>query len=278
MKKNLRQLLFVISSCLIINSTYIHSAYADTGNIVAPTYNDASLTSSGGWQFLVAPYLWGAAINGDYTTRNFSSHFSLPFSDIWNNLDFVGEIHVEANNGPWTIMIDPTYLKLSANNNAGNVSADLTSEIWIVDGALFYTMFNNPMPNNQMLTMETEIGARYIGLDNSLTLTYNSPITPAQNFSSTPESNNNFLVPIVGLRFTYDLNQTSHFWLRGDIGGFGIDNVSNTWQTILGYSYSLSDNVDLGLAYRVLKIDFDKNSNAVNTYMYGPEIGIGFHF
>ncbi len=256
----------------------INNANAETSNLVQPTYNTASLTSEGGWQFLIAPYFWAASLNGDFTIQNFSTHFSLPFSDIWNNLDFAGELHLEANNGPWTIMLDPTYLKLTANNNVGNVSAKLTSELWVVDGALFYTFFNNPLPNDQMFTMEGEVGARYFGLENMESLNYNSPINPALNVGSSTTVDNNFLTPIVGLRFTYDLNQINHLWLRGDVGGFGIDDVSNTWQAILGYDYSMSDNVDLGLAYRVLKIDFNKNISSVNSYWYGPEIGVGFHF
>lgn len=271
MKRNLRNILFSLSSCLLLNLIIINTASADTPYVVQPTYNDASSTSDNLWHMYVAPFLWGSSISSDIDTQGISTHFTVPFSEIFNSLDFAGELHIEANNGPWTIMIDPTYVKYSDTKNYANTQLDITSQNWIVDGGVFFNMFSNPISADQMFSMELMAGARYLDLENSLGIT-----TPANHVST--ESNNEYLAPIVGARLSYDIGQTSHFWLRGDVGGFGVDNVSNTWQTILGYAYSINDNVDLGIAYRVLRFDTKQTNADTSTYLYGPEVGIAFKF
>lgn len=271
MKSNLRNLLFSLSSCLVINLCLFTNANADTQYLVQPSYNDASLTSDNNWHFSVAPYFWASSINADNNIQGISNTISVPFSQLTQSLDFGGEINVEANNGPWTIMFDPTYVKLSDDNTSGITTVDTTSKNWIVDGGVFFNMFSNPISADQLLSLELLAGGRYLSLENSLGIT-----TPNNHISV--ESNDEYLVPIVGARLSYDVSQTSHFWLRGDVGGFGIDNVTNTWQGILGYAYSLSDSTDIGVAYRVLKIDINKTNANTNTYLYGPEVGIAFKF
>lgn len=277
MKGNYRNLLLTLTSCLIINSCFIITANADPQNQIQPTYNDASLTSDNTWHFLIAPYFWGSSINGTINVHGFSNDFSVPFTELVSHLDFGGEVHMEANNGPWTLMLDPTYLKLSDTKNVGNSTIDLTSQTVLADGGVFYNMFTNAMPNNQMLALDLFGGTRYLGLENSLGITVSSPI-PQVSFHTSTQVTNSFLVPIVGARMTFDASPTQHFWLRGDVGGFGIDNVSNTWQAIAGYAYSVSDDVDVGLAYRVLKIEMSKNDSSASILFYGPELGVAFHF
>jgi opacity protein-like surface antigen len=61
--------------------------------------------------------------------------------------------------------------------------------------------------------------------------------------------------------------------------GFGVDNVTNTWSITAGLTYNISRHIDLGLAYRVLKINVVKSTNvAFNTLMYGPELGVIFRY
>jgi hypothetical protein len=239
--------------------------------MVQPTYNDASTMSDNLWHFYVAPYFWASSINSDTNIDGISNNISVPFGDLIRSLDFGGEVHVEANNGPWTLMLDPTYVKLSDSKNSGTTSLDTTSQNWLVDGGVFFNMFSNPVSADQMLSLELLAGARYLDLENSLGIT-----TSVSHIST--ESENEFLTPIIGARLTFDASQTSHFWLRGDVGGFDVDNVSNTWQGILGYAYSLNQGTDIGIAYRVLKIDINKTNANYNTYLYGPEIGIAFKF
>jgi hypothetical protein len=278
----LRNLLFSLSSCLIINLCLFNNANADTQYQaqptyqVQPTYNDASLTSDDTWHLLIAPYFWGSSINGNFDVHGISNNFSVPFNDLVNHLDFGGELHMEANNGPWTLMVDPIYVKLTDTKSVAYATLNLTTQLVIVDGGVFYNMFSNPISNNQMLSLELLAGGRYFGLENTIGITTSAPIFGSIHYST--QNTNEFLVPIVGARLTFDASQTQHFWLRGDVGGFGIDNVSDTWQGILGYSYSVSNNTDVGIAYRVLKIDYSKNNSGMNTYFYGPEVGIGFHF
>jgi hypothetical protein len=65
----------------------------------------------------------------------------------------------------------------------------------------------------------------------------------------------------------------------GDVGGFHVDDVNLTWSATVGLSYTMNSLVDLGIAYRAVKIDLNKaRATTVNVIMNGPILGITFHW
>lgn len=95
------------------------------------------------WEFHVIPYFWMAGIDGDATVKGGKSDADLTLGDIWDNLDFGGQSHLEAWKGRWGIFLNPTLLKLSddadaVNPTLGPVEADITVEQWLVEFGGFY--------------------------------------------------------------------------------------------------------------------------------------------
>lgn len=220
-----------------------------------------------GWHYLIAPYLWASGIDGDVTVRNFSKTTHVSFFDILRHLDFAAQGHVEAGYGPLTFMIDPTYMKLSENKKGDRINARATIQNVLVDGGVFYRIFLRPVTCNRFVSFEVLGGARYLGINNRI------------DFDELPTLSQtiNMTAPIVGGRLKYDVTAQTHLWLRGDVGGFHVDHVTNTWSATAGLSCTVNPHLDLGISYRVLKINYARNDTAMNTYMYGPMIGIGFH-
>jgi hypothetical protein len=70
------------------------------------------------WEFDVIPYFWMAGMGGDVTVKGREAQTSTNFSDIWDNLDFGAQMHVEAKKGKWGIFFDGTYLDLSVSGEA----------------------------------------------------------------------------------------------------------------------------------------------------------------
>ncbi len=222
-----------------------------------------------GWHFLVAPYLWGSAVSGDVTLQGGRTRdFYLSFGDILRHFEFGVQAHMEASHGPWTLMLDPTYLRLSAERDQGLIRPSLTSQIVLVDAGIFYRLFSTPISPNQFVSFELLGGARYLNINNQLDFPIGLSVEDHTQLTS----------PIVGGRFKADITPNTHAWLRGDVGGFHVDNVNTTWSGSVGLSYSLNSHVELGLAYRVLKVDFDKGNTVVDILMYGPMAGAVFHF
>lgn len=222
------------------------------------------------WHFMIAPYGWFSSIDGDVTVGNATKHVAIPFSKIFHNLDFAGEVHLEAIYGRWSFMIDPAFLKLTTHFDKFVNDVRLTSKIWLVDSGIFYRVFSNTENSNYLASFELLGGARYLGVDNEF------------NFSRFPNLNvsadTNLFVPIVGGRFKFDVYSKLHFWLRGDDGGFGLDDVSNTWSVTVGASYTVHRCIDLGIAYRALGIDFSRKAAKTDITLYGPMLGIAFNF
>lgn len=254
-------------------SNYPASYYNENQYLAANPYSAPNLYAmaypNGGWCFLIAPYGWLPSVSGSAEVRNRSTDFSVPFSKILSHLSFGAEIHLEASNGPWTFMLDPSYFKLTEDQNNRFFNPEVVSKITLIDGGVFYRVVQECLPNNQLLSFEVLGGARYLGIDNSIDF--------GPRFSVSGHTD--LATPIVGGRIKYDVSSTSHLWLRADGGGFGIGSVNSTWSATAGYSYSITPAVDLGIAYRALDINFSKNSSAsMNVLLYGPMLGVGFKF
>ena len=195
---------------------------------------------------------------------------------VLDNFDGGGEIHLEGGYGPWTAMLDPTYIKLSSDFQRRRLKANISSSTLLIDAGVFYRFWETAFATAQSLSFEVLGGARYLALSNTLKLGFTRvSLTPGISVTK----NFDVIAPIVGGRVNYNLNPKVHFWLRGDIGGFSVDSVRNTWSTTLGGAYSITPYLDLGLAYRVLQMDVRQSAqNALNTTMYGVLLGFNLHF
>lgn len=224
-----------------------------------------------GWTFSIAPYGWMAGTSGTVQIGDFSSNFHIPFSQVLENFDGGAEVHVEAGYGPFTLMFDPTYLKLKQDvgQDTNFFAGTMTTKLYLIDGGVFYQIAQNCFANGQSMSFELLGGGRYFSV--------NSDVDFDEGFSIS--SNEEYLAPIIGGRIKYFFTPQAHLWLRADVGGFGVDDVNNTWSSTLGLGYNINPNFEIGAAYRVLKIDVDASHNSnINTYIYGPEVGFAFNF
>lgn len=265
----------------MLNASFAGGAVNINTNYTTPTDD--------GWQFLIAPYGWMASISGDITVKGITNHIFIPFSEILDHLDFVGEVHFEASHGRWAFMFDPTYLKVSKGFTTnsievgplnrfviGPITGKIVSQTLLIDGGIFYQILSaNNAASTQFISLEMLGGARYFYLRNKITL---NPRLSELFPGITVSGSTSVAAPIIGLRIKDNFAKL-HLWLRADVGGFGVDHINNTWSIIPGMSYSISPNVELGLAYRVLKIKVTKAvSSSLDILMYGPELGVVFRF
>jgi hypothetical protein len=233
--------------------------------------NDQNVVNDG-WHFLVAPYGWLPSIRGDISVKGNTEQVAISFDDILRHFQFGAEGHVEGGYGPATLMIDPTYLKLSEDLHrpvAGGLltaNATLTSKTTLVDGGLFLRVFSSAAKD---LSIELLGGGRYLDQGSDLDF-HNLP-----EFSSS--ANSDFLVPIFGGRIKYDPIPRTLLWLRGDVGGFNMDHVDLTWSISAGASYALYRHLQIAAAYRSLGINYAKNDSAANITINGPMLGIAFN-
>ena len=227
----------------------------------------AAIQPNNSWHYEIAPYGWMSSIKGNVMVKGFTTNIHFPFSEILKHLDFAAQGHFEAGRGPWTLMLDPTYLKVSDNHQLLSIGLKIISKTVLVDAGLFYRLYAKSIANGAFISLELLGGARHLGIGN--TLEFNQSLT----LSNSTQMN----APIVGGRFKGSISPRSSFWLRGDIGGFHVDHVNQTWSTTVGLTYAVKKNIDLGIAYKALKIDYNKNTASMSVLMQGPALGISFH-
>src|SRR5580765_7864644 len=70
-------------------------------------------SSSNDWEFGVAPYLWGAGVDGDVKIGRLpATGVEASFSDLLDVLDIGGMLAFEGRKGTWGFIFDGIYLKL----------------------------------------------------------------------------------------------------------------------------------------------------------------------
>jgi hypothetical protein len=246
---------------------------------------EAQGSGSDEWEFTVIPYLWMAGLKGDVGVKGTTSEVDASFSDILDNLDIAAQFHLEAKKGKWAFFIDPTYMKLSADESATTrlgttIDAKITNEAWLVEGGVFYRIDERPIGDDGVRTLAFDLlgGVRYNHLKAEIDLKGSGGILDVD-----ADGSKDWFDPIVGGRIQARLTRKLLVNLRGDIGGFGISGCSDvTWSVLAALGYDLRENLTLLVGYRALGIDYEDGSGAdkfkYDVIMSGPFVGMAIRF
>ena len=224
------------------------------------------------WKFKAAVYLWGAAIDG---TTQAGSDLDIPFSDLWDNLNFAFMGAFEARKEKWSAAADVIYMDVSADKS-GTISpferlpsitfpasANVEMTGWVVNLNGARNVYDGEHASVDLL-----IGARYLYLDNKLTANVaNLP-------SSTVDATDSTLDAVAGVKGNIKLSKSWFLPYHLDIGTGQSD---FTWQGFGGVGYSFKP-VDVVLGYRYIYWDFDSSSDFDNLSFSGPLLGAAFKF
>ncbi|MDJ0557264.1 MAG: hypothetical protein QNJ68_23025 [Microcoleaceae cyanobacterium MO_207.B10] len=86
--------------------------------------------------------------------------------------------------------------------------------------------------------------------------------------------------PLLSARFRYQISPKFAIGTRGDISGFGIDDLSTTWRILTGFDWVFSGDTSLKLGYEVYSIDYKTSDDqfGLDQFQHGPYIGVTFRF
>jgi len=221
--------------------------------VIAPAYGQES-GNSGDWQYSANIYLWGAGVGA--TTQG-GAEIDVSFSDIVSALDFALMGGVEARRDRWLLVGDAIYLKIQEDDGGfipgpgggATVAANVTTKSKVLNLAGGYSLVNN-----ENGTLYGIFGARYLDLDNRLTVAVGGPGPGAVRGITASGSGWD---GIIGIRGNINLNDRWYLPYHLDVGAGESD---STWQAVggVGYKYGWGDVV---FAYR--HIDWDLGSDRV---------------
>ncbi len=220
------------------------------------------------WTHEIAPYLWGAAMDGTSGVGNVVADVDLSFSDILDDLEigFMGTYR--ASRGQFSITVDAVYMGLGATERGpgGLVKADIDIDQVALETSAGYEV-------RERLTVFG--GLRYNDLSAEVAAT-----GPLGN-TETAEGDESWVDPIVGAHYSILLSDAWSLNLRGDIGGFGVGS-DFAWQGVATFRWQFSDRAGALAAYRYMYMDYDDGQGS-NRFKYdmsfsGPALGVVFTF
>ena len=223
------------------------------------------------WEFVVAPYLWMAGVDGDVTIRGAQASADADFGDILDNLDTGAQGYFEIRKGKWGAYADLMYIKTVNDGQVGAVPIDFESSLTLAEAGVLYRIFEGYGGQGSPVGTDIFIGGRYTNLDVELDFAAVVAVS----------SDKNWLDPLIGVAYSHDLSEDFLIKTTAEIGGFGVGSDFTWGFEILG-GYRLGRHANIWLGYRYLDVDYDEGSGArrfeYDVVMHGPLLGASFHF
>lgn len=220
------------------------------------------------WVFSTSAYLWlnDTTITADTPRGEVTS--TLDFSDAIDQLDFAYMGTLEARNGPWAVLGDLMYFKLSADgpSPAGLLfsGVEAKSETTILSTYVTYRVHEDAN-----IAVDLGGGARALWLDSETTLLAGT--LPTEQF----KESKNLLDPVLAarIRVAFSDRMFGALWLDG-----GGTNDSKTWQVLATVGYKLNEKWTFQAGYRYLDAEWDTNLGEASLEFSGPIIGATYRF
>ena len=247
------------------------AALAPGSVLLAQAGASATDAAPGGWQFIIAPYLWTPRTEIDLTVGPFTRSTTIDFfSDVTDHFNLGFAAHFEANWREWTVLADLLYVKLGKDETTGaGIQTDLDYEQLFFEFGGTYRLATLPVGRTGRITLEALAGGRLMHIDAELTV-------GGQSRSRT----GTLIDPMFGGRIAYHITDTVGLWFRGDVAGFGISDHQSqlTYNLIAGLNWRFTQVASFFAGWRYMHVDIEKSNFDVEVSFNGPFLGFNFYF
>lgn len=231
------------------------------------------------WGFTIAPYAWLLAIDGKLGANGGTADVDMPFSDIWDNLDFTFMGALEAKRGRWLAGVDTQVSELGPKATfhiIGNQFGKAKTDVWMTVTklqagyrALSYPIFGED--DDRRITLDALVGARLWTLDTNVKLEI--PILGDRRFHAYDW----WVDPVLGTSIRTDLGHRFLLTVSGNIGGFDIGSASRfSWEALGMLGFGVTEHLALGAGYRAIGLDRKTGSDGFDGAMKGPFLGFAW--
>jgi opacity protein-like surface antigen len=272
------------------------TSHAQDGGVPAETRTPVEIQ--------VVPYIWMTGLVGDAGARGLVFDVDESFGDVLESSDtlfglmgaidlrigrFVAEVNgtyatAEFSEGRDIFVVDPTQGTLAIDAD-GTVDTEMAWLEAMAGWRFVEERFGEADAN--IFSLDAFGGLRYTDLQLDQTLTAAGTLTLPDGTVLTGggqrsvNGGQNWLEPYVGARFGFQLGDRWEIMLRGDVGGFGIDDSDFSWQVFAGVGYSWQFEgwrLSLFGGYRALGQDYSDGAFTWDMVAHGPMLGAKFGF
>lgn len=256
---------------LVLGSIVLSTMLFAGGDIEA-TVVEEPIEASKAWSFEVEPYLMLTNIDGDSKFSKLpTTELAVDFGKIAENLEMAAMVHMEAHHqSGWGLWIDYGFM------NLGNdiVNIDRISLVEVRQGVL--EVMGLYRQNVSSGYIDYLAGIRW--WDNDYDIDYT---LPKLGITDTFKKKVDWVDAVVGMRYTYILNESWKLRIHGDIGGGGADFTAST---SAGVVYTINDLLDVDVKFKSTWVDYEEGTRGQRGYFlydtvtYGSVIGLNFKF
>lgn len=220
------------------------------------------------WDFELAPlYLWAINIDGESGVRGQTAETDIKFGDIYDSLQGVFTVRLNAlYRQKLGLVFDYNYLDLGNETQTDVVSIETSFKAQILNLAGTYRFLD------ERHTLDGVAGIRYTDLDLEVDFI---------GTGSGLDKNKNWVDPIVGARYAYQMTDKWALRLYGDIGGFGVSS-NFTWQGLGLIDFHPWKHVAIVAGYRAIDTDYETGSGrdkfTYDVIVHGPVLGVDIRF
>ncbi len=227
------------------------------------------------WDYMVEAYILATNIEGDLGIgRVANAEVDIDFIDILEALKLAGMFHAEAfHKNTWGLIFDYGFMKLEDDKLlrfGGSIETEIRQGVMEMFLARRFVLDKG----------HVDIFAGMRWWDNDIDADVNTVILPG---SATINIDENWVDPVIGVRWFNPISDKWTLQLRGDIGGFGVASDS-TWKIGAGAKYKIKENWILDMQYVGTWVDYEDGtpgipgSFAYDTVTHGPLLGIIYDF
>jgi hypothetical protein len=231
-----------------------------------------ALAADDAWTHSLTLYGVGASIDGTAGIASVDADVDVGFDDILDNLEFAAMAAYRAERGPWSVLADLIYMRLEQRKNdigpAGNTRATVDADQILVElsGGYAYTE-----------RFSTYAGVRLWTVDVDLQVIGGGPL--GQTLARSGDEN--WVDPLVGVRYVLPLGERWAVVSKADVGGFGIGS-DFAWQASVFADWRFAEHASLLVGFRLIDVDYEDGSGA-GRFRYdvtqgGPALGLNWQF
>lgn len=230
------------------------------------------LAADDAWTHTVVLYGVGASIDGTAGIGAVESDVDVGFDDLLDNLEFGAMAAYRAERGPWAVLADVIYMGLGQRKDgigpAGNTRASVDADQLIVELSGAYAVTKR---------LSAYAGLRTWWLDMDVAVVGGGPLGETLAASRRED----WVDPMVGLRYALPLGASWTLVGKADVGGFGIGS-DFAWQASAFADWQFASHASLLVGYRLLGVDYDAGSGAgrflFDVTQGGPALGVAWRF
>lgn len=228
----------------------------------APESTAASSTSEG-WSWVAAPYLWASAVSTDLREDSPPVESETEFSDIISKIDMAAQVHVEGQGERFGLFGDLTYLSLgdSSEHPRTDIESSLDFSIFELAGVW------NVSPE-RFEGLDLFLGVRHLSANADVKF---DPVNPALP-QVERKLDQSFSDLMIGARYSASLSERWGSVLRIDASGGDTEGTVNA-SALLNYRVGKGSWL---VGYRWMRVELDAGGQDVNVTMNGPIFAFAF--